>query len=958
MQMILNRTLTHAILVCVLTSASLWAGEGLLQNGDFAEVTANGKPVHWGVYERSRQKVAIDRHGAPPDAEQSLRVDIEAAVPGRYGEIVQRVRNLTPDTTYVLAGKLKSTVAALAFFQIKLLKQRKELKRISSEHSTTEWRTVRQEFYTQDADEVQILCRYLQKPQSVGQTAWFAQLALTKAGPPRLEIVEAVTTFHSLGVYVKYRGSVSPISICRVRYRQVGDAEWKQGFDLIPDRQGHEFRGSLFHLEPDTAYELECQLYEPITDPKRVVCSASATARTWKEEVPIGQVRALPAGLSKEPLVIRDHGKPDAWILYKAPEGRTTTIDAEGQAEQAILFENAAYVILENITIRGGQRDCVRISSSHHVRVRRCDIARWGDAGTRREGLPKGLYVDHQGRPINYHAGVRVCRSSSQVVVEDNFIHSPRGTANSWQYGHPMGPQGIILDRTGGNNVVRNNDLIGSETHWWNDAIESIRNADITGGPYRDADIHGNVLAFSNDDGIELDGGQVNVRFWNNWIDKALCGVSCAPNRKGPSYVFRNLIAELGEERGSTGSAFKMGGGVRWSPGISVILHNTIYGPGGGLRSVGYGRENDRGGYVAISRNNLFAGSGRSDVTNISEDPRNDFDYDLTSRGGVSLKSGGEEHAVTDRPRLVNVARGDYRLAAGSPGIDQGCRLPGINDDFLGSAPDMGTFEFGREGEELFPIRQGGLSAAPMRLTLDHSPSSGETQAEAQLMAPPSTGTRWQAHPNSPWLRCVPSSGKTSNDPQTVVLTPAPRDLEMRVHRGAVTFRTDAGLNRTVMIDLKVYPDRLFAVTFEAEDGKMTGGFAKADGDAASAGAYVHRPEESPAGAVEFSFRAPEDGVYFVLARCLIPEPDPGVHDSFFLSMDDGPKRIWDVRRVGLSKWGWCLANARDEEDPCCFRLPKGPHTLTIHSREALTRLDCLAITNSPYAEEPRKASR
>jgi hypothetical protein len=44
-------------------------------------------------------------------------------------------------------------------------------------------------------------------------------------------------------------------------------------------------------------------------------------------------------------------------------------------------------------------------------------------------------------------------------------------------------------------------------------------------------------------------------------------------------------------------------------------------------------------------------------------------------------------------PLFVNAAAGDYRLQAGSPGIDAGLRLPGINDTYQGSAPDIGAFE-------------------------------------------------------------------------------------------------------------------------------------------------------------------------------------------------------------------------------------------------------------------------
>jgi len=42
----------------------------------------------------------------------------------------------------------------------------------------------------------------------------------------------------------------------------------------------------------------------------------------------------------------------------------------------------------------------------------------------------------------------------------------------------------------------------------------------------------------------------------------------------------------------------------------------------------------------------------------------------------------------------VSAASGDFRLLTGSPAIDGGMRLPGINDSFSGTAPDIGAFEF------------------------------------------------------------------------------------------------------------------------------------------------------------------------------------------------------------------------------------------------------------------------
>ena len=45
---------------------------------------------------------------------------------------------------------------------------------------------------------------------------------------------------------------------------------------------------------------------------------------------------------------------------------------------------------------------------------------------------------------------------------------------------------------------------------------------------------------------------------------------------------------------------------------------------------------------------------------------------------------------------LYNPADFDFQLRPGSAAVDAGIRLPGINDDFTGRAPDLGAYEAGR----------------------------------------------------------------------------------------------------------------------------------------------------------------------------------------------------------------------------------------------------------------------
>ncbi len=772
---------------------------------------------------------------------------------------------------------------------------------------------------------------------------------ITFPQPPRtwddrrvwIKSVKAVPTFNSIGLYVSYQGDVNLNSRCEVRYRARDERKWRRGLDLIRCPDDSEFRGSLLILKPGTAYEIKIVPIDPDLSgeyPEPI----ELRERTWDEEVPIGRVERLRPGLIDEPLIITDRGKPDGWILYTPPEGKESVIDVGTRAPEAILIRDAAYVIVRNLMIRGGTKHGINIVSSHHIWVQRCDISGWGEIG---KPGPDGRMVDGTGRVINLQAGVRVGPECSQVSVEHNFIHSPRGSANSWALGHPAGPQGVILWETGGNNVVRYNDIIGCEGHRWNDGIESVANGSVLGGPYRDTDIYGNIIMFANDDGIELDGGQINVRCWHNRIEWTLCGISCAPCIKGPSYVFRNLIANLGDERGMTVAAFKMGGGHRLSPGLNLILHNTVYGRVRGLCSVGYGGDS---GYHAISRNNLFAGpKSYVDILDKSDPPVSDFDYDLLGRGGLKAPQGGEEHDITDPPILKGEEIGDYRLAPGSPGWDAGLLLPGVNDDFIGKGPDMGAFE--GDSPRFFPPRPDGMGIWPPRV-FTRAVRGERRRIDIELIIPSSAGRWWKAISNAPWLRCEPEMGESRGVPQKVsLILRINGESKPGLKRGAVTFRTDLGYNRTIPVEVKLYLKPI-VIDLEAEDGKLEGGMVKAKDLDASGGFYICQSPDGPKGKAIYTFKVPKRGVYYVVARCYVPEPR-GIHDSFYFSMDGEGMSIWDVQ-VG-PEWEWTVLGERGGRSPCPFNLSAGRHIFKLIGREPETRIDRLVITTNPYPEPP-----
>lgn len=250
-------------------------------------------------------------------------------------------------------------------------------------------------------------------------------------------------------------------------------------------------------------------------------------------------------------------------------------------------------------------------------------------------------------------------------------------------------------------------------------------------------DFYNNDIHLMADDFIEADGGVRNIRVMRNrGVNAGQCGLSAQPVFGGPAYYIRNVLYHI-----PTGNSLKFN--VR--PAGVVLYHNTII------------AESRNGAVYANAhfRNNLFLGTdtpGRELMRFPNATSYSTYDYngyrpnpnakvnfywrspkstvpEYESTGFISYAAlrdlaaataqeahgvevdyaifedlrppeAGALHAIYDARDL------NFALRPGGQAVDAGVRLPNINDEFSGAAPDLGALEVGRPAPVYGPRTQ------------------------------------------------------------------------------------------------------------------------------------------------------------------------------------------------------------------------------------------------------------
>ena len=722
--------------------------------------------------------------------------------PDRFDSVFSLSLDQVPQKRkFYFAGEIVSTRNVTGYLSVKFFRRGAERARLESRSGLVRGRRVFIDFDTGDADRIELICRVPQDRSMTGQSVTFRDLFLgegnypvpAETARPRLEAVPgyASCSLNLSGCRAKNSGEFSS----RIRYRRKGDSDWRAAQDLVYIPAEKAARSCLFNLAEGGGYEVEIEWNDAGKREKH-----SLSFQTRSGDVPVAKTVVLGPQNFRGRLVIRESGTPEGYIRYTAADG--FTLRAAPGAYEAVLLENVSHVILDGLTIRGGKRFGVDVVCSSEVIVRNCDIAEFGELG--KPVLELGNRYVLNGEVLSNIAGIRLLESEG-VLVERCYIHDSRGKTVPWFYSHPDGPFGILAgaaERT----TIRWNDIVGSEEFRWNDAIGGLNNGVDFGGLCRDAEVYGNYLALANDDGIELDGGQKNARFFRNKVEATLCGVSTAPCLSGPSWIFDNLFCNPGDcfQVGNLAlkNTFQLYGKGRIS-----FFNNTIIGNWSGMSGF-YSvpaRLEHPGELKAVSRNNLFAVNG---VFFTEEDFKLpvDFDHDLFHSPLPGRKIPKmEKHAVAAKPKFRNAAGADYRLTADSPGFRAGVPIAGLH----GTAPDIGATS------ELLPERPVGFRPELQQLDFDRP---GSRTVNVSVDRGWSGRFRIRRNRNCDFFSVSPASGVFR--PGELVkfrVTLHPEKLpEAKLYSGAFLISTPEGWSRRLCVRISaaipgVWPGRAAA---------------------------------------------------------------------------------------------------------------------------------------------------
>ena len=172
---------------------------------------------------------------------------------------------------------------------------------------------------------------------------------------------------------------------------------------------------------------------------------------------------------------------------------------------------------------------------------------------------------------------------------------------------------------------------------------------------------------------------------------------------------YRNRVYRCGRRAVDAARGWYSGVG-QYRSHYCKIYHNTVYDCRWGYSIEGSSNPGEGGGQNDLANNiivgnllNFQTGRGQGEETTILRkncfglEAKNFMNFKFTNYDSYDLFEsayGAGTGSIRSDPQMTDPANGVFSLKATSPCCNSGAVLPGINDDYLGSAPDVGCFEY------------------------------------------------------------------------------------------------------------------------------------------------------------------------------------------------------------------------------------------------------------------------
>jgi hypothetical protein len=564
------------------------------------------------------------------------------------------------------------------------------------------------------------------------------------------ELIVDPPTCENLGFRWYVAGDSNRSAQVRVEYRESGEPAWREALPMLrvhyevanqaygAYRTGNLFAGSVMFLKPGTEYEVRLTIEDPdggAAPPRVLRVSTRPVPPVWdagpmRRVVPDDHEGPPAEGAFKGlPAAFRAAQPGDVLLLesgiYRGPADGPWTAPLEGTPDRPIVIRAVVpgKAILEGA---GHGVDLLDLDGAEHVHLEGLVLRRARTAiraGKKGQAGAVGLVIRHCTISDVISGIWTYTENSRDWYLADNELEGinptwyPRPTDGTYMQPSHTGinvyGQGIVVCH---NRIRRFSDSLAIAN--FGVPVDDLRRHCVA------VDFYGNDLSFAQDDCIETDYGCHNIRVYRNRCYNAHTGLSVQPSYGGPIYLVRNELF------GITALNFKL---HNYCTGI-VAYHNTCCSAGAGFTSFNRWQNGH-------FRNNLILGGdpqpdARGNVPNLRAistgtiTPYSTLDYNGYRRNGPGqfiLWFDGEKNASYDsleefaagagheahgvmvdydvfvraRPLRRGVAAEpdgwDLRLRPGSAAVDRGCRLPGVNDDHAGAAPDLGCHELGSD---------------------------------------------------------------------------------------------------------------------------------------------------------------------------------------------------------------------------------------------------------------------